>query len=271
MRRSAGWTLVELLVVVAIIGLLLAITIPGLSRARKQARRVVCASNQAEFGKALHMYADIYKRYPHQRQVEGDFILPNGKPLLMGGPLLKGMDIWGEPISAIGREFDEVVKIGLSRSIERRASAGLPNAAQVMACPGFIVVRDTYWYNGTPTSGVLGSASDTEYLYRLGYFWVGGTHFWRNATPAYSPISPRDPSDWALVADINLRYNAQSDWRFVAHRSPDGSPEGGNHLYNDGHVDWVTWNDGKNFRLNTDYSISGGNRSCFWRRRAGEP
>ena len=271
MRRNGGWTLIELLVVVAIIALLLSLLLPGLAAARRQANRIVCASNQASFGKALFMYADVYHRYPHQRQVSGDVNYPDGSRLLMGGPLLNGIDLWGEPISAVGREFDEVVNLGLAGNLQRRASAPLPNAAQVMACPGFVVVRDTYWYNGTPTSGVLGSASDTAYLYRLGYFWLGGTHYWRNADPPNSPISPRDPGDWTLVADINLKYDTRSDWRFVAHRARDGAPEGGNHLYNDGHVKWVHWDAGRNFRMNTDYSVSGFNRQCYWRRRMNRP
>ncbi|MAE61135.1 MAG: hypothetical protein CMJ49_07245, partial [Planctomycetaceae bacterium] len=157
MRQNRAFTLVELLVVVAIIAVLLSLLLPGLAAARRQTNRVVCASNQRSFGEALHMYADVYHRYPHQRQVTGDVTLPDGSTLLMGGPLLKGIDLWGEPISSVGAEFDQVVNIGLAGRVEPRASVPLPTGAQVMACPGFKVVRDTYWYNGTPTSGVLGS------------------------------------------------------------------------------------------------------------------
>jgi len=58
MRRRA-FTLIELLVVVSIIALLIAILLPSLSRARKQARRVVCASNLRSLVTAVHVYANV--------------------------------------------------------------------------------------------------------------------------------------------------------------------------------------------------------------------
>ncbi len=56
-NRSIGFTLVELLVVVAIVALLIAILLPALNKAREVARITVCGSNQRQVGMALTMYA----------------------------------------------------------------------------------------------------------------------------------------------------------------------------------------------------------------------
>lgn len=56
LRRT--FTLIELLVVVAILGLMLAILLPSLSRARQQAKGVVCSSNLRQLSYGWHMYAD---------------------------------------------------------------------------------------------------------------------------------------------------------------------------------------------------------------------
>ncbi|GMU24100.1 MAG: hypothetical protein AMXMBFR13_41770 [Phycisphaerae bacterium] len=57
MRRSA-FTLIEVLVVVAIIALLVAILLPSLSRARQQARSAMCLSNMRSMAMAVHLYAN---------------------------------------------------------------------------------------------------------------------------------------------------------------------------------------------------------------------
>lgn len=57
-RRSAGFTLIEVLVVVAIIALLVAILLPALRKARDQAKSVACKTNLHDFGIAIMQYAN---------------------------------------------------------------------------------------------------------------------------------------------------------------------------------------------------------------------
>lgn len=54
--QSKGFTLVELLVVISIIALLLGILLPTMSKARQQAKKLVCTSNMRQVGIAVQAY-----------------------------------------------------------------------------------------------------------------------------------------------------------------------------------------------------------------------
>src|SRR5512133_2924964 len=65
-HEARAFTLIEVLVVVAIIALLVSILIPSLTRAREQAKKTLCASNMHQVTVALLSYAQSHKgRLPH--------------------------------------------------------------------------------------------------------------------------------------------------------------------------------------------------------------
>jgi prepilin-type N-terminal cleavage/methylation domain-containing protein len=59
--RRRGFTLIELLVVISIIALLVAILMPGLSKARELARRASCKANISATGKGIAIYTAANK------------------------------------------------------------------------------------------------------------------------------------------------------------------------------------------------------------------
>lgn len=62
--RRAGFSFVELLVVLAIVGLLIALLLPSINRAKEQANRTRCLNNIRQIGMSVLVYAHDHKEYP---------------------------------------------------------------------------------------------------------------------------------------------------------------------------------------------------------------
>src|SRR5665213_2777700 len=74
-RRERGFTLIELVVVIAIIAVLIALLLPAAQAAREAARRIQCVNNLKQLGLSVHNYIDANTAMP----IGAFWMMPNNQ------------------------------------------------------------------------------------------------------------------------------------------------------------------------------------------------
>lgn len=90
--RRTGFTLVELLVVIAVIGILIGLLLPALGGARQASKATKCLASMRSFGAAVILYANDYKDHvPLSSHTRGSIVDP--------GVWLQTLEEYGVPKS----------------------------------------------------------------------------------------------------------------------------------------------------------------------------
>jgi prepilin-type N-terminal cleavage/methylation domain-containing protein len=176
-RRSA-FTLVELLVVAALIAVLAGLLLPALSGAKERGRRAACLNNERQFYLTLALYAhDSSDRLPPGYSNVGEQQLRNPRPTV---------------------ELDEHILL-LADSTRTNLIRAAGGARQFLVCPGL----------GAPFNGPQGYDTYRSYGIIMGYCYLGG-HGGTPWTPTVtttnlwiSPLKLSDDPTLPLIVDLN--------------------------------------------------------------------
>ena len=235
-RSGRGFTLMELLVVIAVIAILAALLLPALSRAKSSAKSAACKSNLRQQGLALIMYVDDYGKYP------GNTAYFQGNRFLSFAG--RGM-IW------LKAYFIEIYKpsVGVDNDVL------IPNYRDVFNCPArrfsydptdgkSIMYKQGYGYNA------LGTAwhGSSQVALGLGRIWRGRTDFdgrvISDETLEVSPSMVQAPSEMIAIGDTEHELaDTISPYLFPSDNNAFSIGNlhngGANAVFCDGHVEYA--------------------------------
>lgn len=116
-HAQAGFTLVEMMIVVAIIAMLVLVLVPNFVRARAQAQTAACMMNLKEVATALELYQADHDRYP----TASDQVLDGSDPNLL--PYIKQVPV--DPVAGTGAYYQYTTQDPASG-----------DASYTIVCPG---------------------------------------------------------------------------------------------------------------------------------------
>jgi prepilin-type N-terminal cleavage/methylation domain-containing protein len=239
-RFQDGFTLVELLVVMAIISVLISILLPALSKARQQANCIACASNLRQVGQAFAMYEGDYQGHAPIQWIPYNFwscaqtrtnnpasINPD-QGSFTGLGMLVYCGYFGSPYTKNPNPFVP------ANAVDR-----------ILFCPAMTQGLDQTW----PGSGTMDPGIQTLISRICSYIYIPLSH--DLTEPAVKTATSRPNQGWPVSFYHHARAMVSDLWS-TASFSINGNPIGGvpwahgatyfNVLYSDGSVAPYTGN-----------------------------